>query len=184
MDWGAIVIGTLVGGLGMFMWYGVAWMVLPHHKKDFRGVSDAESMEKALSSMPPVDAFYSLPFAGDYEKGPGDPALLERMKQGPNAMLVVLPNAPPAGPGTFVRGLLINFGEVFACAVLLGLLGTTIDGLFQTVAFCVGLGVFTSLSYVTMSNWMFVPRRYALMSIVDGAVAFAVAGVLLHFLGP
>ena len=93
MDWTLILLGALGGGVVLFVWYAVAWMALPHHKKDFRGVQNPGPLEAALSNVEVQPVFYSLPFMDDYDQGMKDPAFIERMNKGPNALLLMMP--PP-----------------------------------------------------------------------------------------
>ena len=61
MDWMQVASGTLVGAVVLFVWYGIAWMVLQHHKADYGPVKNNEALTAALSKVEPAEAFYSIP---------------------------------------------------------------------------------------------------------------------------
>ena len=184
MDWVGVAIGTLAGGATLFVWYSICWMVLPHHKKDFRPFPKSEAVESGLRENALAPGLYCLPHVTQFE-GMSDPALAERMKEGPNALVTVLPNGPPMSGATFARALAINLLGAFSIAMLLAWQPEMVIGLGSTALFCAACGLFTVVTaHFTQSNWMGVPWSLAFKHLFDDGVGFALVGVVMHFLGP
>src|SRR5687768_870754 len=108
MDWNSILIAGGVSGVVLFVWYGLAWMALPHHKADFRACPNRDEVERALASVPAAGAWYMLPSYTDFPGGMKDPGLAERLKRGPNATVLVMPPGACMGAGTFAAGFVLN----------------------------------------------------------------------------
>lgn len=91
-------IPIVVSGFVVFVLSALAWTVLPHHKKDWRGLPDPDAVQAAMRPNPPAPGQYALPWARD-PKAFEDPAMKERMDKGPRAYITVVPNGmPPMGP--------------------------------------------------------------------------------------
>lgn len=185
MDWTWILIGTVAGAAVMFFWLGLAWMALPHHKPDFRGIPDPEGLDAVLDKLEDGKALYCYPFMMDYPGGQSDPDFKTRMEKGPNAMITILPRGDCMGGAMFLRGFLLNLLDAFVLAVLCSVLAADVPGLMDKVALGAGVGAFLGISsYGGMSNWMFLPWRFACMSVLDRIVGFALIGVALHLCLP
>lgn len=89
----ALLLPILVAAVCVFVLSSIVWMVLPYHKKDYRELPDQEAVRAALGGgVPPGQ--YCVP----YGSGPEDWKTEEyqrRVKEGPVAMLTVMPNAMP-----------------------------------------------------------------------------------------
>jgi hypothetical protein len=185
MDWTWILIGTAAGAAVMFFWLGLAWMALPHHQADFRGVPQPEGLDAVLDKLEHGKAFYCYPFMNDYPGGQNDPDFKARMEKGPNAMITVLPRGDCMSGAVFLRGFLLNLLDAFGLALLCSVLASHVPGLPDKVALCAVVGAFLGISsYGGMSNWMFLPWRFSWMSVLDRVIGFALIGVVLHFCLP
>lgn len=85
----------LVSALLVFILSALAWTVLPHHKKDFSGLPNAEAVQAVMRQNPPAPGMYALPWVSD-ARGLDDPALKAQMQQGPRAYITVVPNGVPS----------------------------------------------------------------------------------------
>jgi hypothetical protein len=185
MDWIWILIGTVGGAAAMFVWLGLAWMALPHHNGDFRGIPEPEGLDAVLDKLDSGGAFYCYPFMKDYPGGQNDPDLKARLEKGPNAMITMLPRGDFMGGGVFLRGFLLNLFDAFGLAMLCTLVAADVPGLTDKVALCAVVGAFLGVSsYGGMSNWMFIPWRFTWMSVFDRVIGFALIGLVLHFCLP
>jgi hypothetical protein len=76
----------------------VIHMVLPYHRSDYRKVPSEDEAMAALRKIGVQPGDYFMPHGG----GPAamkDPAFIEKMKQGPIAVMTVMPSgAPTMGP--------------------------------------------------------------------------------------
>ncbi len=95
--WLPIVVAAVI----VFVASSIIHMLLPYHRNDLRQVPREDDVMGALRGfeIPPGD--YFMPRAGSMA-AMKDPAFVEKQKQGPVAIMTVLPNGPSAMGGTFV----------------------------------------------------------------------------------
>ena len=183
MDWTTLLIGGAAAGVVLFFWAAIAWMALPHHHRDYRTCPDKEAVERAIATLPPRDAWYVLPHMNDYPGGMKDPALAERMRSAPSALLMVCKPSAPMGPGTFGRSLVLNLTEGIGLAVLVTQMAGEDGDLITRVVLCLGAALFVAAaSPLSLANWRASPWRFAWTSTFDKLVGYGLAGVVLHFL--
>lgn len=81
----------------VFVWIGSAiiWMVLPHHKSDFKGLPDEEAARNALMPQSIPAGQYDMPHipSPDAIK---DPEVKKKFDDGPVGFFTVLPNGVPS----------------------------------------------------------------------------------------
>ena len=109
MPFGALWLPVVLSSVAMFLLGGVAWMVLPHHKKQWKRFPDESAARLLLKALPPGQ--YRIP----YTTGPNpmkDPAFLARHGEGPVGTLA-LEKPGPMGMG---RRLGLTFAVNFAIA--------------------------------------------------------------------
>lgn len=109
---GALWLPILVAGAIVWVASAIVWMVLPHHKGDFRKVPDEEAVREALSSGELRPGQYTIPHAADREAYQ-QPEMQEKFEEGPVAFLTVLPR------GTAPMGKQLTLYFVYAVAVSL-----------------------------------------------------------------
>lgn len=78
----------VVSGVVVFFMSALVWTVMPHHKKDWRGLPNEDAVLAALRTNPPAPGQYAMPFMFD-PKLRDDPAMKERIAKGPNGFLTV-----------------------------------------------------------------------------------------------
>lgn len=74
----------------------VVWMVLPHHRSDFRGFRNEDEVRDAVSSSDPAPGHYSMPHMESREDLE-DPEFQRKMEEGPVAFVRVLAGHPSMG---------------------------------------------------------------------------------------
>ncbi len=179
IPWKEVLIVGALAGLVRFIWNAIAWMAMPHHHGDFDAVSDPAPLEAALRENKLRRTFYVLPHYKNYAKGMGDPDYQARMKSGPNAMLLGVPDGGCMNGKTFLYGFLNNVleGVVLALLIVLaaGMFG--VSGCLDTVIFSAALGAFiTFAGFGAQVIWMGFPRRYFWTSLFDNIVGYALMG--------
>lgn len=88
----------VVSAVGVFILSALAWTVMPHHKKDFTGLPNADGVQAVMRQNPPVPGQYALPWVSEM-RGLEDPAVKEQMEKGPRAYITIVPNGMPSmGP--------------------------------------------------------------------------------------
>jgi hypothetical protein len=184
MDW-SVVVGGLAAGVVLFVWYGMAWMVLPHHKADFKSCPNRDALAAALADVPPADAWYLLPSPDDFPQGLKDPQLQTRWEKGPNACFVVLRPGPCLSGRTFAAGFVLNVAEGLGLAALVALSAVHTQDLPARLGVLLGAALFVGVgTYLMQHVYARYPRRFALTNIADKAVGYALVALLFSFVGP
>jgi hypothetical protein len=98
-------VPVLLSAVIVFVASAIAHMVLPFHRKDWRGLpSEAEAMDALRRlNIPPGD--YMMPH-GEGPSSMKDPAFVERMTKGPVAIMTVMKSGPPRMTSELVQWFL------------------------------------------------------------------------------
>src|SRR5688572_6500835 len=172
----------LVSGVAVFILSALAWTVMPHHKKDFTGLPNADALQALMRQHPPKPGQYAIPCASEM-RGLEDPAVKEQMEQGPRAYITVVPNGMPSmGPmmaQSFVFYVLVSLLVGYVSWHALG------PGAEYLAVFRIA-GATAAMSYVLASVpesiWFGCPwanfRRRALDGIVFGLFTAGIFGWL------
>jgi hypothetical protein len=164
----ALWLPILVSAIIVFIASFVAWMVLPHHRSDWAKLPDEDSVRAAIKGIDPGE--YSFPHAATSAEWKS-PEWLEKMKEGPNGFVVLIPPGPPAMNKSLVQWFIYCLViSTFAAYVTGSALGPGSDYLkvFQitgTVAFLA-----YSAAYVTGAIWMGHRWSRTLKDVFDGLV--------------
>ena len=73
----------------------LVWMVLPHHKSDFKGLPDEAATRGVLTPQALQPGQYNIPHLPSWN-ALKDPEHRRKFDEGPVAFVTVLPNRPPA----------------------------------------------------------------------------------------
>lgn len=79
----------LLSGVAVFVVSSLIWAVIQYHQSDWQKLPDEESARSTLRGVSPGQ--YALPHATD-NKARQDEAWMQKYKEGPAAMLVVVPH--------------------------------------------------------------------------------------------
>lgn len=160
--------GAIAGGLIAFVWSSISWMALPFHNKSIRTFKDPLPVLNALVADAPESGVYLLlkDFSG---------------KAAPQAPFVFL-SFDQAGFG--------SMGKVMALGLLMQMIGGffwtwilgKIPGLTSKDAALYGLIFGLTIGALgIMPNWVWwkFPLGYSLLYVVDAAVAWTAASVVI-----
>ncbi|RMH17889.1 MAG: hypothetical protein D6701_07000, partial [Gemmatimonadetes bacterium] len=89
----ALWLPIVLSAVGVFITSALVWMVLPHHKSDFKALPNEDGVRAALGSLAP--GVYNVPHVAD-PKMMEDPELQRRFNEGPVGFFTVLPNGVPS----------------------------------------------------------------------------------------
>ena len=163
----ALWLPILVSGVLVFLASSLFHMVLKYHRSDAGPLPDEKKVADALRPLriPPGD--YSLP----YGAGPGSPEVIEKFKQGPVAIITVMPDGLPA--------LGVNLARWFGYSLLVGAAAAYVAGLtlgpgaeYSLVFRVVGTVAFAgySLAILQSSIWWSRSWSYTFKTMADGVV--------------
>lgn len=117
-------VPILVSGAFCFVWSAIAWMVLPHHKTEWRRLPSEPDVLDALRNTPAPPGLYAFPFAMGADVNRAD--VKAAMVKGPVGYLTI------GRPGV------ANMGKMMAQSVVFYLVTST---LAAYVAWHAGLGL-------------------------------------------
>ncbi len=157
----------LVSAAVIFVASFLAWMVLPHHKADFKKLPDEDKLAAAIAGAEPAQ--YMFPFcAGSAEMR--DPEFQSRWNKGPHGLLVLRAGPPSMGMNmaiTFLFYILVGIFVGYLTGVALPA-GADYLNVFQVA------GTAAVMAYVfgSIPNaiWFGRPWRAVGMDAIDGVV--------------
>ena len=169
---GALWLPILVAAVLVFLVSAAVWMVLPHHRSDFAGLSNEEEVRSALAAGDVSPGQYHIPYAGSREARQ-DPEMQKRFEEGPNAFLTVVSRGRPSMGKQFAGWFVFLLAVGVVCAYVAGqTLGPGAEYLevFQitgTVAWAA-----YGFAYVQEAVWFGRPWGFVVKQILD-ALAYA-----------
>lgn len=116
---GALWLPIVLSAVLVFGVSAVVWMVLPHHRNDFRGLSTEDRVREALSDAGVTPGQYTIPHAptrADYQT----PEMQAKYAEGPNVFLTVVPRGMPNMGKQFVLWFLFSVVVGAVCAYVAG----------------------------------------------------------------
>ena len=184
MPFGSLWLPVVVSAVAVWLLSAVLHMALKYHRADYKRLPDEEAVGAALRKDSPPPGLYSIPWCLD-AASMKDPAVQERYRRGPVALIALMKPGPPAmGKHLalwFLFCLLVSFVAGYVARHALtpadpALLATRITG---TVAFVgYGFGAFQD------SIWHGIPWSNALRALVDAAIYALVTGAIFWWLWP
>ncbi len=179
-----LLIGGLVGGVVLFVWGAVSWMVLPWHNMTLNTFTNEDHVASVLNANTPNSGVYVYPGeaheAGlsDDEQAKAHERAMEKMKQGP----FVFVSYNKGGVASMATPMMFGFlNQVLVALLITGLLlCTKISCYWSRVGFVVGV-TFTAgvLCHVPYWNWWGFSAGYTAIMIADLIVAGLLLGLVL-----
>jgi hypothetical protein len=90
----SLIWAVLLAAVLVFVVSSVVWMVLPHHKSDYKGLPDEQAVLDALGKVPP--GAYDFPHMTSMDEMK-TPEMKARFEAGPVGFFTVAPGAPNMG---------------------------------------------------------------------------------------
>src|ERR1051326_886286 len=84
----ALLLPIVLSAVLVFILSALLWMAAPHHKGEWKGVSNEDAVRAALQK--PAPGLYMIPFAATQEARK-DPAFFKKLQDGPVAMITISP---------------------------------------------------------------------------------------------
>lgn len=157
---------SVVAGVVLFVWGFISWAVLPWHNMVANKFTNEASVAQALKENAPQQGVYILPFS-EKDHGPNQVG----------AFANVLPQGTDMNMGKqMAAGIITQIIGAFLVLMLLGQArGLTYWGKVGFVAL-VGL-IIGFVSHAPYWNWFGFPAPYVLVTILDTAIGWTLAGL-------
>jgi hypothetical protein len=171
-----IFLSALLGGLAVFVWSFLSWMVLPWHDAHIFAFKDEAAVVEVLKANAPAPGLYMMPDAGsggDWKAG------AERMRTGPFFFGVVRPGS---GDWSFTRLMIGSLLTQIAGALIITILvksagfGNYLGRVIFSGAIGLAAGV---LGHLPNLNWWEFPRGWTLINITDLVIGWCIGGLVI-----
>ena len=174
---------VVVSGFAVFILSALAWTVMPHHKKDWRGMPNEDAVLAAMRTNPPAPGQYAIPFFDPRMRD--DPVLKERIAKGPNGYFTAIQSGMPSmGPmmaQSFVFYLVVS--TLVAYVAWHGLRAGAEYLMVFRIAGTTAMMAYI-LASVPESIWFGRPWRNFGMQVIDGIVYGLVTAGIFGWLWP
>lgn len=179
----SLLLGSVLGGLAVFIWGTISWMVLPWHMPTLKSFSDQQAVTAALQANAPVTGIYLLPNHAPAGASPEaqqrqDAQMQQQWRDGPRAFVAYVQTGTNSMWPAMIKGLLFNI--VAALVLTLLILRSGVTGFTAKTLFIAFIAVFAGLaSYVPMWNWWGFAGDYTLVSLADLVVSWIIGGAVI-----
>lgn len=170
----------LVAAVGVWITSAIVWMVLPHHKSDFKALSDEKAVADVLRGTAPGQ--YNIPHYDDRAEM-STPEGIRAQEEGPMVLLTVWPNGVPAmGKSLGIWFVFCTIIGIFVAAIGRHALGpgAGFEAVFHITA-AISFLAYGAAS-VQRSVWFGEPWGNTLKHLVDSLLYAAVTGLAFAFL--
>ncbi len=180
-----LVLGGILGGIIVFAWGMVSWMVLPFHMQCISMFKDEKAVETTVMLNVDKAGQYMIPSCPTKHKTASPEAQNELKKQamtqmegGPVAYMVVNPKGLGPMWQMMLKGFLIQTAGAFLAVWLL--LSANIKSYFGRYLFLIVFSVAVAiLAYLPAWNWWGYPCKDTLIDMADVIIAYILAGLVI-----
>lgn len=175
----------LLSAFALFFLGFLFWMVLPHHRSDWKALPDEDAVMADLRGHGVKGpGQYSFPHCASPESMK-DPEFIKKMEEGPSGMLVVMAPGPIAMGKSMVQCVIQNAVVAAIVAYAAGLAVAPGAEFMEVFRFTATLGILAWCSALpTRSIWFHEDWTATWKSIFDGAVSGIVMGLIFAGLWP
>jgi hypothetical protein len=180
MLWLPIVLSAII----VFVASGILHMALPWHKNDYLKVANEDQFRSAVRplAIPPGDYMVPRPTSRDEVRSP---EFAEKMRQGPNMMMTVLPNGPISMTKNFILWFLFTL-IVSALAAFVAGSALPVGAPHMAVFHLVALTAFMAYAVALWQDSIWYARSWAITgrATIDGLIYALLTAGLFAWLWP
>ena len=164
----------LVSAALVWILSAMVWMVFPWHKTDFSKTPDEEGLRAALKNA--ATGTYTVPHCAD-QKSMASPEVQQKFKEGPVAMVTVMPSGAPAMGGKLIACFLYYVFVGVLCAYMVSRT-LSVDATYLQVFRIAGTVSFIAygVAYIQDSIWFGRPPSLTAKSLLDALLYGLVTG--------
>jgi hypothetical protein len=183
-----LLAGTVLGGLGLFLWNAISWMMLPWHHAVYGRLINEDEVGAIVAKNCVDDGVYGVPAAPMYQpsmdkaaRAAVDQAAHDKLRAGPLLTIVFqrrgYSSIAPKLWLAVVTGMICAF--IFTTLILLVASRGQFD--FWSRVLVVSLGALGALVATRLPdwNWHGYSPSFVLVQIVDTAIGSALIGVIV-----
>lgn len=175
----------VVGGVIVFIWCLISWMILPWHELSLKQFKDEKRVYEAIRDNAPVSGVYILPNMYVYRDGMSKSDMnkmvanqQEMMAKGPVMFACISRDGVKGSIRPFVISLIIQI--IGGLIITWMLLQTKFNAFKKQVTFVTVAGVLVGILGVLPAwNWWAMSMSYTLSIILDLVIGWFLAGIAI-----
>ena len=180
-----MLLGGVLGGLVLFVWSSISWVVLHWHEPTLRKFTNEEAVSAAILANAPESGIYILPnaFHGTdgmtpEQKAAAQEAAMQKKEEGPFFFANVLREGTPGMGPQMLQALIVN---IIAAATVAWLLMTTpLRSFSSKVRFVVMMALLGFLvGKLPFGIWWHFSTDFILLELLDLLIGWGLAGCVL-----
>lgn len=171
-----LIIGSLVGGILIFLWQSLSWTVLKVHDKEYKQAPAQDSLISYLNSQLSEEGQYFIPIPDKSASPDARQKYMEEMKGKPWAVVNFHKAYDASMAGNIVRALIASI--VLAFFVCWVLMKNTNSGFLTTFISCILIGVAGYL-FFPYSGVIWFKNPGAMTYLIDALVSWGLCGLWL-----
>lgn len=177
----------VVSAAAVFVASALAWMVMPHHKNDFKPLpaGGENAMMSAVRAQNLSPGIYAFPDCRDQARMK-DPAFKAKLDAGPTGMLHVFPPGAYTNMGGKMIASLVFYLVVSVFVAYLTSRALAAGAEYLDVFQVAGTSAIMAYCFASIPNaiWFSVPRRNMIMCFIDGVVFGLLTAGIFGWLWP
>lgn len=165
--------GGILGGIVLFLWGVVSWMVLPWHMNTMNNFNDEGSVAAVIVANAPKSGVYV---------SPTKPSAAQGQAQAQPPALIFATVTLEGGPASMVMPMILSLLTQIVAALLVGWMLCKTNGLSYArrvgfvVVFAVAAAVVTHVPYW---NWFGFGTDFTLVGVADLIIGWFLAGLVM-----
>ena len=173
-----LLIGSIIGGIILFVWGWISWAILPIHTSSIRNINNEEAVVSAMHINMDQKGVYIFPGMPTVQDQTLQDEYLQKYQQGPVGMIIYDPEgSDPMMPNQMIVGFILSVIASYVAGWFLSRSTAAASPYFARVTYCGMLGVFVSLvSHLVNWNWMGYPLDYTMAWTMDAVIGWILAG--------
>ena len=174
------IIGGVVGGIVLWVWGFLAWVILPLHTPAMRNIMNEDAVIGSMRSALDVKSVYVFPaMPADRSNQEAMDAWTQKYRRGPTGMIIYDPaGSDPMMPAQMIVGLVIFILSAFLASWFLSRSTAAASSYLTRVIYCGMLGIFVSfIAHLSAWNWMGYPLDFTTGMMIDTVIGWLLAGL-------
>lgn len=172
----------ILSAAAVWFFSAMAWMMLPHHKDEFTGLPDEDSVMNYIRTLGLAPGKYGFPHCAGHAAAK-DPKFIEKWKTGPAGSLHIWPQI------SMGKNMVLSFVTYLVASILIAYLGAVAiapGASFAHVFRVLGTaGVLTyTIAALPGAIWFCASRSSIIAGLFDGVVQGLITGAIFAALWP
>lgn len=174
-----MIIGGLIGGIVLFGWGCVSWLVLDVHKSTLRRLPNEEAVTASLRQHISESGLYWFPMLPPQGTPQEVEQWFQRHREGSTGMLLYRAEGVEAVTGgMLLNGLGLHLAGALMVSWVVWLARASANTAIKRMGVAMLLGLFVAATTdLTMWNWMRYPTDYSMVNAAGHVVGMLLTGI-------